>query len=65
MSCYGSVYTFSFLFLFDICSVFPLFFLQEFKLPHNIVVTADGSVFDGDAASDSVIKFCLCKNTNA
>ncbi|XP_052423178.1 peptidyl-glycine alpha-amidating monooxygenase B isoform X1 [Carassius gibelio] len=30
---------------------------QEFKLPHDIVVTADGSVFVGDAASDSVIKF--------
>uniref|UniRef100_A0A8C1YAY2 peptidylglycine monooxygenase n=1 Tax=Cyprinus carpio TaxID=7962 RepID=A0A8C1YAY2_CYPCA len=54
-----TVYTFSFLFLFDICSVFPLFFLQEFKLPHDIVVTADGSVFVGDAASDSVIKFVL------
>uniref|UniRef100_A0A8C1AXX0 Peptidylglycine alpha-amidating monooxygenase n=1 Tax=Cyprinus carpio carpio TaxID=630221 RepID=A0A8C1AXX0_CYPCA len=44
---------------------------QEFKLPHDIVVTADGSVFVGDAASDSVIKFvlstsksCLCKNIN-
>uniref|UniRef100_A0A9J8ACB8 Peptidylglycine alpha-amidating monooxygenase n=1 Tax=Cyprinus carpio carpio TaxID=630221 RepID=A0A9J8ACB8_CYPCA len=32
---------------------------QEFKLPHDIVVTADGSVFVGDAASDSVIKFVL------
>uniref|UniRef100_A0A8C1WKF9 Peptidylglycine alpha-amidating monooxygenase n=1 Tax=Cyprinus carpio TaxID=7962 RepID=A0A8C1WKF9_CYPCA len=30
---------------------------QEFKLPHDIVVTADGSVFVGDAASDSVMKF--------
>ncbi|KAF4107891.1 hypothetical protein G5714_010650 [Onychostoma macrolepis] len=30
---------------------------QEFKLPHDIVVTADGSVFVGDAASDSVLKF--------
>uniref|UniRef100_A0A671NVQ8 Peptidyl-glycine alpha-amidating monooxygenase B-like n=1 Tax=Sinocyclocheilus anshuiensis TaxID=1608454 RepID=A0A671NVQ8_9TELE len=26
---------------------------QEFKMPHDIVVTADGSVFVGDAASDS------------
>uniref|UniRef100_A0A672MPS1 peptidylamidoglycolate lyase n=1 Tax=Sinocyclocheilus grahami TaxID=75366 RepID=A0A672MPS1_SINGR len=32
---------------------------QAFKLPHDIVVTADGSVFVGDAASDSVIKFVL------
>uniref|UniRef100_A0A673GQ06 peptidylamidoglycolate lyase n=1 Tax=Sinocyclocheilus rhinocerous TaxID=307959 RepID=A0A673GQ06_9TELE len=32
---------------------------QKFKLPHDIVVTADGSVFVGDAASDSVIKFVL------
>ncbi|XP_016318002.1 peptidyl-glycine alpha-amidating monooxygenase-like isoform X2 [Sinocyclocheilus anshuiensis] len=32
---------------------------QEFKLPHDIVVTADGSIFVGDAASDSVIKFVL------
>ncbi|XP_077099431.1 peptidyl-glycine alpha-amidating monooxygenase B isoform X2 [Siphateles boraxobius] len=31
--------------------------IQEFKLPHDIVVTADGSVFVGDAASDSVMKF--------
>uniref|UniRef100_A0A672MZE4 Peptidylglycine alpha-amidating monooxygenase n=1 Tax=Sinocyclocheilus grahami TaxID=75366 RepID=A0A672MZE4_SINGR len=30
---------------------------QEFKLPHDIVVTADGNVFVGDAASDSVMKF--------
>ncbi|XP_042588054.1 peptidyl-glycine alpha-amidating monooxygenase B-like [Cyprinus carpio] len=30
---------------------------QEFKLPHDVVVTADGSVFVGDAASDSVMKF--------
>ncbi|RXN11816.1 peptidyl-glycine alpha-amidating monooxygenase isoform X1 [Labeo rohita] len=30
---------------------------QKFKVPHDIVVTADGSVFVGDAASDSVIKF--------
>ncbi|XP_048027279.1 peptidylglycine alpha-amidating monooxygenase isoform X2 [Megalobrama amblycephala] len=30
---------------------------QEFKIPHDIVVTADGSVFVGDAASDSVMKF--------
>uniref|UniRef100_A0A671NY08 Peptidyl-glycine alpha-amidating monooxygenase B-like n=1 Tax=Sinocyclocheilus anshuiensis TaxID=1608454 RepID=A0A671NY08_9TELE len=30
---------------------------QEFKMPHDIVVTADGSVFVGDAASDSVMKF--------
>uniref|UniRef100_A0A673IEX4 Peptidylglycine alpha-amidating monooxygenase n=1 Tax=Sinocyclocheilus rhinocerous TaxID=307959 RepID=A0A673IEX4_9TELE len=30
---------------------------QEFKLPHDIVVTADGSVFVGDAASNSVMKF--------
>lgn len=26
-------------------------------MPHDIVVTKDGSVFVGDAASDSVIKF--------
>ncbi|XP_067290139.1 peptidyl-glycine alpha-amidating monooxygenase B isoform X2 [Pseudorasbora parva] len=31
--------------------------IQEFKIPHDIVVTADGSVFVGDAASDSVMKF--------
>lgn len=37
--------------------LFPLFLLQKFKVPHDIVVTADGSVFVGDAASDSVIKF--------
>uniref|UniRef100_A0A8C1INB5 Peptidylglycine alpha-amidating monooxygenase n=1 Tax=Cyprinus carpio TaxID=7962 RepID=A0A8C1INB5_CYPCA len=41
---------------------------QEFKLPHDIVVTADGSVFVGDAASDSVMKFVqssskLCAKT--
>ncbi|KAM9456628.1 peptidyl-glycine alpha-amidating monooxygenase B isoform 2-T4 [Clarias gariepinus] len=30
---------------------------QKFKMPHDIVVTKDGSVFVGDAASDSVIKF--------
>ncbi|XP_030626113.1 peptidyl-glycine alpha-amidating monooxygenase B isoform X1 [Chanos chanos] len=30
---------------------------QEFKMPHDIVVTRDGSVFVGDAATDSVIKF--------
>ncbi|XP_073685191.1 peptidylglycine alpha-amidating monooxygenase isoform X1 [Garra rufa] len=30
---------------------------QEFKVPHDIVVTADGSVFVGDAATDSVMKF--------
>ncbi|XP_051972235.1 peptidyl-glycine alpha-amidating monooxygenase isoform X2 [Xyrauchen texanus] len=30
---------------------------QEFKMPHDIVVTSDGSVFVGDAASDSVMKF--------
>ncbi|KAJ8260820.1 hypothetical protein COCON_G00165430 [Conger conger] len=30
---------------------------QEFKMPHDIVVTRDGSVFVGDAAADSVIKF--------
>ncbi|XP_052464548.1 peptidylglycine alpha-amidating monooxygenase-like isoform X2 [Carassius gibelio] len=34
---------------------------QEFKLPHDIVVTEDGSVFVGDAASDSVIKFVSAK----
>lgn len=38
-------------------SSFFSFFLQEFKIPHDIVVTADGSVFVGDAASDSVMKF--------
>ncbi|XP_062869686.1 peptidyl-glycine alpha-amidating monooxygenase B isoform X3 [Trichomycterus rosablanca] len=30
---------------------------QKFKMPHDIVVTKDGSVFVGDAATDSVIKF--------
>ncbi|KAG7476513.1 hypothetical protein MATL_G00083700 [Megalops atlanticus] len=30
---------------------------QEFKMPHDIVVTRDGSVFVGDAATDTVIKF--------
>ncbi|XP_064165525.1 peptidyl-glycine alpha-amidating monooxygenase isoform X3 [Anguilla rostrata] len=30
---------------------------QEFKMPHDIVVTGDGSVFVGDAATDAVIKF--------
>ncbi|XP_017345196.1 peptidyl-glycine alpha-amidating monooxygenase isoform X2 [Ictalurus punctatus] len=30
---------------------------QKFKMPHDIVVVKDGSVFVGDAASDSVIKF--------
>nr|XP_023652166.1 peptidyl-glycine alpha-amidating monooxygenase isoform X3 [Paramormyrops kingsleyae] len=30
---------------------------QEFKMPHDIVVTKDGSVFVGDVASDTVIKF--------
>ncbi|XP_053500533.1 peptidyl-glycine alpha-amidating monooxygenase B [Ictalurus furcatus] len=30
---------------------------QKFKMPHDIVVVNDGSVFVGDAASDSVIKF--------
>ncbi|KAF7701336.1 peptidyl-glycine alpha-amidating monooxygenase B isoform X1 [Silurus meridionalis] len=30
---------------------------QKFKMPHDIVVAKDGSVFVGDAASDSVIKF--------
>ncbi|XP_056592099.1 peptidyl-glycine alpha-amidating monooxygenase B isoform X1 [Triplophysa dalaica] len=30
---------------------------QEFKLPHDIVVTSDGSCFVGDAGSDSVMKF--------
>uniref|UniRef100_A0A3B1KK87 Peptidylglycine alpha-amidating monooxygenase n=1 Tax=Astyanax mexicanus TaxID=7994 RepID=A0A3B1KK87_ASTMX len=30
---------------------------QKFKMPHDIVVTKDGSVYVGDATSDSVIKF--------
>uniref|UniRef100_A0A8C9VKA8 Peptidylglycine alpha-amidating monooxygenase n=1 Tax=Scleropages formosus TaxID=113540 RepID=A0A8C9VKA8_SCLFO len=30
---------------------------QEFKMPHDIVVSNDGSVFVGDVATDSVIKF--------
>ncbi|XP_076875795.1 peptidyl-glycine alpha-amidating monooxygenase B isoform X2 [Brachyhypopomus gauderio] len=30
---------------------------QKFKMPHDIVVARDGSVFVGDAASDSVVKF--------
>lgn len=30
---------------------------QEFKLPHDIVVTSDGSCFVGDVASNSVKKF--------
>ncbi|XP_051540968.1 peptidyl-glycine alpha-amidating monooxygenase B-like [Myxocyprinus asiaticus] len=30
---------------------------QEFKMPHDIVITSDGSVFVGDAASNSVMKF--------
>lgn len=46
---------------------------QKFKMPHDIVVTKNGSVFVGDAASDSVIKFVpseskfrisLCMNSN-
>uniref|UniRef100_A0A671NVZ7 Peptidyl-glycine alpha-amidating monooxygenase B-like n=1 Tax=Sinocyclocheilus anshuiensis TaxID=1608454 RepID=A0A671NVZ7_9TELE len=36
---------------------------QEFKMPHDIVVTADGSVFVGDAASDSVMKFVQSAKT--
>uniref|UniRef100_A0A3B4YKI1 Peptidylglycine alpha-amidating monooxygenase n=1 Tax=Seriola lalandi dorsalis TaxID=1841481 RepID=A0A3B4YKI1_SERLL len=31
--------------------------LQEFKMPHDIVETRDGSVFVGDAGSKSVFKF--------
>uniref|UniRef100_A0AAR2J5K9 Peptidylglycine alpha-amidating monooxygenase n=1 Tax=Pygocentrus nattereri TaxID=42514 RepID=A0AAR2J5K9_PYGNA len=34
---------------------------QKFKMPHDIVVTKDGSVFVGDAAADSVIKFPIHK----
>uniref|UniRef100_A0AAY5EK14 Peptidylglycine alpha-amidating monooxygenase n=1 Tax=Electrophorus electricus TaxID=8005 RepID=A0AAY5EK14_ELEEL len=30
---------------------------QKFKMPHDIVVAKDGSVFVGDASSDSVLKF--------
>ncbi|XP_060752692.1 peptidyl-glycine alpha-amidating monooxygenase isoform X2 [Tachysurus vachellii] len=30
---------------------------QKFKMPHDIIVTKEGSVFIGDATSDSVIKF--------
>jgi hypothetical protein len=30
---------------------------QEFGMPHDIVVTKDGRVFVGDAATDSVLKF--------
>ncbi|KAM3874340.1 peptidyl-glycine alpha-amidating monooxygenase B [Diretmus argenteus] len=30
---------------------------KEFKMPHDIVVTKDGSVFVGDAAADTVLKF--------
>ncbi|KAJ8287329.1 hypothetical protein GJAV_G00050290 [Gymnothorax javanicus] len=30
---------------------------QEFKMPHDIVVTRDGSVFVGYAAADRVVKF--------
>ncbi|CAB1319049.1 unnamed protein product, partial [Coregonus sp. 'balchen'] len=30
---------------------------QEFGMPHDIVVTKDGHVFVGDAATDSVLKF--------
>ncbi|XP_017163382.1 peptidyl-glycine alpha-amidating monooxygenase B isoform X2 [Poecilia reticulata] len=30
---------------------------KEFKMPHDIVVTKDGSVFVGDAGSNSVFKF--------
>ena len=30
---------------------------QEFKMPHDIVVTPDDNVFVGDAASGSVFKF--------
>ncbi|XP_056146473.1 peptidylglycine alpha-amidating monooxygenase isoform X2 [Lampris incognitus] len=30
---------------------------QEFKMPHDVVVHQDGSVFVGDAGSDSVSKF--------
>uniref|UniRef100_UPI003AACF3F8 peptidyl-glycine alpha-amidating monooxygenase B n=1 Tax=Centroberyx gerrardi TaxID=166262 RepID=UPI003AACF3F8 len=30
---------------------------QKFKMPHDIVVNKDGSVFVGDAGSDSVFKF--------
>lgn len=34
-----------------------LFYLQEFKMPHDIVESRDGSVFVGDAGSKSVFKF--------
>lgn len=34
-----------------------LFQLQEFKMPHDIAETRDGSVFVGDASSKSVYKF--------
>ncbi|XP_066567365.1 peptidyl-glycine alpha-amidating monooxygenase B isoform X7 [Amia ocellicauda] len=30
---------------------------QEFKMPHDIVVSRDGTVFVGDATTDTVIKF--------
>nr|XP_015222531.1 PREDICTED: peptidyl-glycine alpha-amidating monooxygenase isoform X3 [Lepisosteus oculatus] len=30
---------------------------QEFKMPHDIVVAKDGTVFVGDATADTVIKF--------
>ncbi|XP_057176846.1 peptidylglycine alpha-amidating monooxygenase isoform X2 [Triplophysa rosa] len=36
---------------------------QEFKLPHDIVVTSDGSCFVGDAGSDSVMKFVQSEKT--
>uniref|UniRef100_W5KVM4 Peptidylglycine alpha-amidating monooxygenase n=1 Tax=Astyanax mexicanus TaxID=7994 RepID=W5KVM4_ASTMX len=36
---------------------------QKFKMPHDIVVTKDGSVYVGDATSDSVIKFVPSEKT--
>ncbi|KAM6902478.1 peptidyl-glycine alpha-amidating monooxygenase B [Xenentodon cancila] len=35
---------------------------QEFKMPHDIVETGDGSVYVGDAGSDSVFKFTAEKS---
>lgn len=51
------LFTHSYILFWYLVFSFFSFFLQEFKIPHDIVVTADGTVFVGDAASDSVMKF--------
>lgn len=32
-------------------------YLQEFKMPHDIVETRDGTIFVGDVGNKSVFKF--------